>query len=367
MKIVLLISSLGSGGAERVATTLCNAWAARGDAVTLIPTYSGGGRSFYEVSENVEMIFLADVVGLKRKNLWSYMYRLLTLRRLIASRAPDVVISFLPNVNVAAILSTLALRVPLIICERSDPSSRAQFNFWEINCKLLYRFADMMTVQTESVANKIKCIYPGLNKVRAIPNPLPERVVSVKENAANRRKILLSLGRLVHEKQVDKVIDAFSKVRSRFDEWDLHIYGEGELKSCLQAQITDLGLQDRVFLRGGTNEPWHVMAGADAFVMNSKYEGFPNALLEAIGVGLPCIASDCQSGPREISRNGKDAVLVPLNDSASLVAALVKVMGNEEFRKTLGRQARESVMSRFSLATVVDQWDRLFEEVRAVS
>src|SRR5689334_6479056 len=105
MKIILLTSSLNAGGAERVATVLCNAWAARGDTVTLIPTFSGGGTSFYEISDEVETIYLADVVRARRKTPWTYARRLAALRRLIQERDPDVVVSFLPNVNVAAILS----------------------------------------------------------------------------------------------------------------------------------------------------------------------------------------------------------------------------------------------------------------------
>jgi len=124
LNILLLTSSLGSGGAERVATTLCNAWAARGEKVTLMPTFSGGGSPFYKTSEHVKIIYLADVVGTKHKSVLSYIKRIFALRRLIKDKAPDVVISFLPNVNVAAVISSAFLKVPLIISERSDPSSR---------------------------------------------------------------------------------------------------------------------------------------------------------------------------------------------------------------------------------------------------
>jgi glycosyltransferase involved in cell wall biosynthesis len=364
MRIVFLLSSLGAGGAERVATTLCNAWCARGDTVVLIPTYSAGGQPFYELAEGVKTISLADVAGIRRKTPRSYAQRLRALRRLISESVPDVIVSFLPNVNVAAILATAGLGIPLIICERNDPDSRSAFGFWEICSRLTYRFADMFAVQTEAVAGKVHRRYPGLRRVRAVPNPLSEGLAAFRAEPAGARRILLSIGRLAEQKRMDRLIDAFSELAPRFGDWDLHIYGEGPLRQALDARIGELGLQGRAFLKGRTGEPWTVMAGADAFAMTSKHEGFPNALLEAMGIGLPCVVTDCPSGPREITRDGRDALLVAPGDRDGLVAALARVMGDAAFRARLGAQARESVLGRYSLASVIDHWDRLFREVR---
>lgn len=366
MKIICLSSSLDSGGAERVMVSLCNAWTSRGDNVTLVATFSGGGQSFYEVDDAVELIFLADIVGTRKKNPLSYAQRLFALRSLIKERSPDVIVSFLPNVNVAAIIATSFLKIPLIICDRVDPSIRSRFEFWEVLSRITYRFADMFTVQTEAVANRIPGIYSGLSRVRVVPNPLSERIAAFRAKASSDRKILLGMGRLASQKQVEKMIDAFAEIASRFGNWDLHIYGDGPLKPLLTSRIDELALSGRVYLMGRTKEPWQIMAGADAFVMTSKHEGFPNALLEAMAVGLPCVVFDCPSGPREISRDGRDALLVPLDDHAGLVTALVNVMNDEELRLSLGSQARESVFARFSLKQVIETWDRLFREIGAI-
>jgi GalNAc-alpha-(1->4)-GalNAc-alpha-(1->3)-diNAcBac-PP-undecaprenol alpha-1,4-N-acetyl-D-galactosaminyltransferase len=366
MKIILLTSSLTSGGSERVATTLCNAWAERGDRVTLIPTFSGGGQPFYKISDEVELIYLASVVGIKKNPLSSYTQRLIALRRLITERRPDVIISFLENVNVAAIISSAFLRIPLIICERNDPSSEPRSKFWEFACRLTYRYADILTVQTEAVAEKVLQIYPRLKQVRSIPNPLPDGAVAIsKSSLYKRRKTLLSLGRLVAQKQVNIIINSFADIGAHFEEWDLHIYGEGPLKAEIEQQICNLGLQGRVFLKGPTSDPWQIMADADAFVMTSKYEGFPNALLEAMSVGLPCVVFDCPSGPREITSNGKYAMLVKLDDQTGLITALEKIMSDESFSIELGNQARASIILRYSLSTVLDRWDQLFREVES--
>jgi len=355
---------LTAGGAERVATILCNAWAARGDSVSLIPTYSGGGKPFYPVADAVETVFLTDAAGRRRGRVTGYLSRLLTLRRMIRSRQPDVVVAFLPNVNVAAILAMAQTGIPLIICERNDPSSRSPFNPWELASMLTFRFASMLTAQTEAVAAKVRTRYPGLGKVRVVPNPLPASMAaSPPAPKTEGRKILLSMGRLTPQKGIDSVINAFARLAPRFPEWDLHIYGDGPLRDALAALAATHGLAHRVAFMGLTGEPARVMAAADAFVMGSRHEGFPNALLEAMSAGLPCLATDCPSGPREISRDGADALLAPLHDEQAFVDALAGLMADPSLRATLGRRASASIRERYSLESVLARWDELFAEV----
>lgn len=367
MKIIVLTSSLDLGGTERVVASLCNEWAARGDRVTLIATFSGGGRPFYPLSDAIRLIYLADVVAGKRAGILAYLDRLYALRRLMSECAADVIVSFLPNVNIAAILASAFLRTPLIICERSDPSGSPGFHVLKLVRKHTYRFADVLTVQTQGVADLARQSYPGLKAVRVIPNALPDDIAFHARARSSQRKVLLSLGRLAPEKQIDKLLETFAALAPAFSDWDLHIHGDGPMMPALEAQIRAAGLETRVFLKGATTRPWEVMARADAFAMLSLYEGFPNALLEAMGIGLPCVVFDCPSGPRDITRGGEDAMLVPLNDYGALRAALTTLMGDPDLRDTLGRQARESVRKRFSRATVMTKWDELFEEVKAGS
>lgn len=368
MNIVLLVSSLNSGGAERVATTLCNAWAERGDYVTLVPTFSGGGTPFYPVSEQVELVYLADLVNVGRRTGGKqYVARLGGLRGLVRARKPDVVISFLPNVNIAALAATAFTGVPCVIGERSDPSVQPIGTAWRVACTLFYRFADVVTVQTESVAGSIRRLYGGLRRVVVVPNPVPEPLLRWQAHLTNplpKRKTLLSLGRLADEKQLDQLIDCFRLLAPLFPDWDFDIWGDGPERAALQAQIDASDLGARVRLRGRSQTPWQVMAQADVFVMNSRYEGFPNALLEAMAVGLPCVAAACPSGPREISNDGRDALLFPPGDVEGLRQALMRLMASAELRASLGQQARASVLARYSMAAVLQRWDDLIATVR---
>src|SRR5690606_2940558 len=145
---------------------------------------------------------------------------------------------------------------------------------------------------------------------------------------------------------------------------DLWIWGEGELRDELERQVRDAGLNGRVFLPGRTDSPWAEMAGSEMLVLASAYEGFPNVMLEAMALGLPCVAYDCPSGPRELSQDGRAAVLVPLDDRERLAAEIERLLGDPEERRRLGALAATSVRERYRLAAVLEQWDRLILAAR---
>lgn len=364
MNIILMTSSLGPGGAERVASTLCNEWIKQGNKVTLIATFSGSGSSFYSLSPLVTVIFLANLVPIKRKSIISYWIRFFTLRKILLLNSFDIVISFLPNVNIAAILATAFTNIPVVISERRDPRSQPTSQFWEVACKALYRFANAVVVQTESVSCGIGDLYSSLKNVTCIPNPLPQQLLQFhRRSHIKNRFVLLSMGRLVPEKQIEHTVYAFSNLASSFKNWDLHIYGDGPSRSVLADLIKNLNLQDRIFLIGRTSSPWNVMEQADAFVMTSRHEGFPNGLLEAMGIGLPCVVYDCPSGPREISSEGLNAILVPLNDKYDLTNSLERLMADSDLRKSLGERARAAVLLRYKSNSILDKWNELFKRL----
>jgi len=219
-------------------------------------------------------------------------------------------------------------------------------------------------VQTHAVATKYASSGWVLPRVRVIPNPVPEQEVDIQRHARVREmKRLLAVGRLDEQKQFDMLIKVFASLAQRHTHWSLRIVGEGPLRAALQQQIAELGLEERVTLPGRTAHIAEALAESDTFVLTSKYEGFPNALLEAMAVGLPCVTFDCPSGPREMTMGGQTALLVPFNDEQALESALERLMLDADLRQTLGSLARASVLERFALKKVLAQWDVLFEEV----
>jgi glycosyltransferase involved in cell wall biosynthesis len=363
MRLVMMVSSLGSGGAERVASSLCSALAERGDSVRLVPTFSGRGTAFYPLHSSVDLQFLADRVATRGERGKNQLGRLMALRSLCREFAPDVVVSFLTNVNVAAVLSTRFLGVPCVISERIDPAMMPTSRMWRLACRMVYPFADTVVVQTPGIARSVAGLYPGLRQVCVIPNPLPVGLDAHHHRGRSThdgRKVMLSMGRLSAQKRVDHIVAAFARIAVHCPEWDLHIWGEGELRRALEQQVEACGLAHRIALFGRTGDPWAVMADADAFVMASEFEGFPNALLEAMGVGLPCISTDCRSGPADLAEGGRVARLVPVGDVTALAQAMEGMMNDGQARADLGTAARRSVRERFGLEAILTAWDRAF-------
>jgi glycosyltransferase involved in cell wall biosynthesis len=329
-----------------------------------MPTFSGRGECFYELSANVRLVYLADFVNNKQRTAINQLARLRALRQFIKAERPDVIIAFLSNVNVAAIIASLGLGIPVIICERTDPFVMPMSRGLQLACRVVYPFASVLLVQTQAVAAKYRALGWSLKRLEAIANPVSDEILTVQHvTNIGIKKRLLAVGRLDEGKQFAVLIKVFANLALRHDAWSLRIIGEGSSRCSLQQQISDAGLDTRIELAGRSTMITKELTQADIFALTSKYEGFPNVLLEAMAVGLPCVAFDCPSGPREISQDGQVALLVALNNESALERALEKLMLDANLRATLGNQARTSVIERFSLPTILQHWDLVFQEL----
>ncbi len=365
MRILFFVGSMNAGGAERVAAALANAWVQDGAEVCLVPTFLGTTESFYELDQRVQFRPLKHEMGwfppgLKPMRKWR------AIRKVYKAFQPDVVLSFLTNVNVNVLLALKGISTPIIVCERTHPvvSQSADVRLKKLRTKL-YPSATRVVVQTEDAAQAFAQAEPQLGDIAVVPNPIALALLDQPLAAAVEKEHdcqLVAMGRLVPSKQFEHLIQAFAMVAEAFPEWTLHIHGEGPERAKLEQRAQLVGLQERIFLPGNTTEPWQVLGNAQLFALTSAYEGFPNVLLEAMALGLPCVTVDCPSGPKDLSSHGHDAVLVPADDPAALERALSELMADSRLRGILGRRAAASVRERFSMDQILDQWDHVFQQ-----
>ncbi|CAM5179505.1 Glycosyltransferase involved in cell wall biosynthesis OS=Castellaniella defragrans OX=75697 GN=HNR28_001805 PE=4 SV=1 [Castellaniella defragrans] len=364
MRLLFLVSSLHGGGAERVAATLASAWARRGDEVVLVSCYSGRGVCDQELDPGVRLLWLADRI--RGPAWWRPIGKILALRRLARELRPDRVLSFLTNVNVTALLALRSLGLPIVVSERTDPAygDYALERLLRLLRRLTYPWARRVAVQTRQSVPHLRQVAPGVSRVAVIPNPLPDGLPAARTGeSSGSRRVLAALGRFDPVKQFDRLIEVFAELAAQFPQWDLWIWGEGAQREADVRRVQALGLEDRIHLPGFSRTPWVDLAAAHGFVLNSRVEGFPNALLEAMALGLPCVATDCPSGPAELTRDGRDAMLVPLDDEAALAQALGRLMrATASERERWGREAAASVRARYGLETILHAWDAAWEE-----
>ncbi|MDB4165545.1 glycosyltransferase family 4 protein [Gammaproteobacteria bacterium] len=339
------------GGAERAALNLAKLWSDLGDEVVVMPTYSGGGSgSFYPASPKVRVCYLANHSESARA-----FPRLLALKNFIIDEKFDVAVSFITNVNVAAIIAGLLAKVPIIVCERSDPFVIPISRFWRILRALTYPFSQHVIIQTSELLEKFKrSNVTYKNKLTVIPNSIPSVFLKDPLIISSSRRIL-AVGRLSKEKQFDHLIIAFSEILCS-ENWIVEIFGEGEERENLQRLIESLGLSRQIFLRGATLNIENIYKTGDIFCLTSKYEGFPNALLEAMvsGCAVVCYASPC--GPSEMLDNGENGILINLNDIRALSDGIEKLMLDDSLRQELGERSSRFVRENYNAEVVLRKW-----------
>lgn len=361
LRLTLVIASLQMGGAERVMALLANAWANRGDAVTLI-TLTSPKEDFFALDPSVQRV----VVGWRKPSnhplraILNNGVRLWRQRRAIADSQPDIVISFIDKTNILVLMAVRRLRVPVIISERTEPRYTRISPTWKRLRRIIYPWAAAMVVQSQAVAEWGRTLLAA-DRIFIIPNPIP---ASLPQKEQARSCTILAIGRFVAEKGYDLLLRAFAQVAPDFPDWRLRIIGDGPEIAALVALTRELNIADRVEMPGRSGDIPGELAQAGLFVLSSRFEGFPNALVEAMAAGLPVIATDCPSGPREIIRDGVDGLLVPPENVDALAAAMRRLMSDPDERTRLAARVPE-VRERFSMERVLALWDDAIQQTLA--
>lgn len=326
-KIMFYINAIHDGGAERVMINLAAYFAKVGYESILVTSFRDTWE--YDVPQTVKRLSLEDT-EIKQSRLKRNVSRIYKLRQLCKTEKPDILISFMAEPNFRAILATWGLPVKNLISVRNDPNKEYAGKIGYLVGKYVLPFADGCVFQTQEA----KEWFPKKlqNKSRIIYNAVKEDFYHIERHPVPGE--IVTCGRLELQKNHALLIDAFSKVVALYPEATLKIYGEGSLRQKLQKQIDDLGLHNKAFLMGATNHVEKVLETADLFVLSSDFEGMPNALMEAMAAGVPCISTDCPcGGPRELFGAASESCLIPAKDSIQLFSNLMNFLQLSAARK----------------------------------
>jgi glycosyltransferase involved in cell wall biosynthesis len=368
-RVTVVSAQLADGGAERVAIDLCCYLRDTGRTVTLL-TLSGDLPDAYRAPEGVlrERVEARLLPPSLFHRLWYLVNRVIGIRRKITSYAPDVVVTFIDKVNILVLISLFGTGIPVVVSERLHPAHNPIAGVWKFARRLIYPLARAVTVQTEDGAewfrqhSLIKRPHVIANAVRHLRDLDGKADRSVgRDETVPAQPFALAIGRLAGQKGFDLLLEAFCQSALAVAGWQLVILGEGPERGALEQQARKLGIGDMVRFPGFVDVgPFLRKAGL--FVMSSRYEGFPNALVEAMQIGLPCLSFDCPSGPRDLIKHEQNGLLIPPQDIAALAAALARLAADPDLRERLGAGAA-GVNQQFSQARIYGKWLALLDDI----
>jgi len=358
-RIVFIISSLTSGGAERVVTTLANELVQNFD-VKIIQLYKS--QPFYKLNKKIKLDYCRESFDPNFNIYKSITNHFFMVRKIykILRQDSDITIGFTTTSNIYTVIASRLLKKPCIISERNNPRYNINNKYWNYIRKKTYPFASKIIIQTEDIKQYyLKTIEN--DKLKILSNPIdPELSKHLNNNVFQKENIVLNVGRLNKQKNQELLIKAFSNIPHIG--WKLLIAGEGNQREFYQKTINELNEQENIRLLGRISSIQNEYSKAKVFAFTSNYEGFPNALIEAMYYGLPCVSTDCPTGPSELIEHNKNGFLIPMNNQKILEEKLIKLMTDETLRKTFGDNAKIRTRD-FEASNIADEWSKLITEL----
>lgn len=350
-RIHFIISGMTRGGAERVVANLANRFSDQTEVSIVIIAEN---KIMYELDSRIKVVDLTENETLSHLSVsWKLRSYISGLRS-----DEDTVIAFLAKTNIFYILSTLGIRIPLIISERNDPYNDGRGTVLKLLTRILYPLADLIVFQTnyamEAFGNRIR------QKGTIIRNPVMQ-LTSYKRTEPDFR--FITAGRLTAQKNQEMLIRAFARFQKHHSGYELWIYGDGPLRQSLLKLIEELALVGKVHLPGNVPDIYDRMVDARCFVLSSDYEGQSNALLEAMSLGLPVIATNC-SGIDELIEPS-DGILVPVGDESALADAMARIAEDDLSASQLGLSGQNKVGA-LNMDNIEACWRSVISEVSGV-
>lgn len=364
MKIAFHLNCLEQGGAERVVSNLANQFAEDGDEVYILTEWKAENE--FRISDKVKRVH----VGLKPEDdkkgrITKFLLRIRYLHRFMKQEKPDVVASFAHRAIYRALTASIGTGVPVITAVRTDPTGH--YDHWDdkIQIPLLFPRAAGCVFQTEGQRDFFP-VYVR-KKSTIILNPIHDKYLNVPEPSVRQKEVVQS-GRLVDFKNQPMLIEAFLEVHKKHPDYVLKIYGPDSkdgTKEILEHLIEQNKAQEYVMLMGGSDELEKQLPKASVYAFSSDWEGLPNALLEALALGLPVVATDCPcGGPRTVISSGENGILVPIKNKEAMTEAINLLIEDRELAERLGEKARE-LGSSITASSIAEQWRQYMKKIVA--
>ena len=402
--IAFYIGGLCIGGAERVICNLAEYFYSEGYRVSMVTKVRD--EKEYELNPGIKRI-IADITPeeettSRTRNLFA---RIAKLKRIWKEVKPDVIVSFIRKNNLMAIASAAPLGIPVVVSVRSAPERELKgFGFRTISF-LLFRQAAGVVLQTREAYN----FFPGYIRAKAVvlqnsinpdflkeseklalernsdingaSNEKPEKVAVENTNInreeakvidsrvvfSKREKKIITVGRIDDNKNQRMLVEAYAKIAGQYPEWSLELIGDGSGRQALEEYVSTLPCKDRISFTGAVDDVAKRMSVASIFVLPSKIEGMPNALIEAMVMGMACISTDCPcGGPRDlIAADESNGILVPVDNVDAMAMALKRLINNDTLRESMGDNARK-IIATLHPDTVNKQWKNYIENVMLI-
>lgn len=361
-KILFHLNCLEQGGAERVVSNLANQFAEDGHEVLVTTQWTGENE--FQLNQKVRRIHVglqeADQSKSRLAKVW---LRVKYLRRCIQREKPDIVIAFAYKANYRALVSSIGIKTPVIISVRTDPIGHYDAWWDKLLIAFLFRRAAGCVFQTEGQRD----FFPRYlqKKSRIILNPVHDKYLQ-KPAVSQKTKTIVQSGRLVDFKNQPMLLRAFLQVHEKYPAYDLKIYGPDSFdgtKEILEDMIHREHAEEFIHLMGGSDSLERELPKAEIYAFSSDWEGLPNALLEAMALGMPVVATDCPcGGPRTVITDGVDGLLVPIKNQNALAEGILKLIENPELAGRLGENARK-IGEKINGPAVIRQWQDYIQEI----
>lgn len=361
-KIVFHLNCLEQGGAERVVTNLANQFVDNGYDVIIATEWYGENE--FKTDKRVRRVHVGLRQGDEKKHrLIQFYLRVKYLRNFLKKERPDILIPFARKALYRGLMAAYFMKMPVLISIRTDPAGHYEERSDKIQIPILFPRADGCVFQTQGAK---EFFAPRLqDNSRIILNPINPKYIGLPE-PQERSKTVVQSGRLVDFKNQPMLIRAFVEVHKKHPDYDLKIYGGDSFdgtKEILERIIEENHAQDYVHLMGASDSLEKELIDAALFAFSSDWEGLPNALLEAMALGLPIVATDCPcGGPRTVMTDGVDGLLVPIKDQKAMEDGINRLIEDRELAGRLGREAKKIVL-RANADAVYVQWRDYIEEL----